>query len=401
VAARTKKRTRTWRRRLRIAVPVLLLAWAALSHWVVRPRVERALGDVLEGPARVRFAVLWPTLNVTAFGVDVEGDGFALGADRVAVDLDPLAVFGSEAVAGIVVTGLRAELGAGERVDLVRERRPEGGEAAEEGIDLDPVRVPPLSFRDAAVSLREGGAGAVSTRVFSCARLDVDQEAHGAYRLAADAGALARVPFSALFARVLPRGRRVLLSDLRVFAFRGVFGGVLDLDLERAGAFNGDLEWHLVDVAALWRTFGLPYAEKRRGALSGRLVFEGDRPAARALKGAGSLALRRARFFSPLSFRVLGVLEVPVAAESMLHRADVAFSFERGLVYVESASLRAQTYDLEGRGLVGFGGQADLEIAHAGTTVSVSGPLADPRVKVLPLNGITAPFDRLFRERVR
>ncbi len=403
---KTQGRSRRWRR-LKIAAPIALLFWAALSHFVVRPRAERVLAELFRGEATARFAILWPTLNVTAFGVRIRGEEFSVAADRVAVDLNLLAVFGTDLVLGVEVSGLHAELAAGEPVEVVRGRAADDPSSKDsEGVgkeggggSLDPLRLPPLLFHDALVSLREPSEE--PTRVLRFDRLEVVQEAPRVFSIDAGGGALGRVPFTALSARVLPRAGHVLLSDLRLLAFRGVFGGVLDLDLTRAGAFNGELEWHLVDVASVWQTYGLPYSEKRRGALSGRLTFQGTRPAARAIAGAGTLALSRARFFSPLSFRVLGVLKVPVEAESMIHKADIAFSFERGLVYVESARLRAQTYLLEGLGLIGFGGGADLEISHAGTTVSVSGTLADPRIKVLPLNGLTAPFDRLFRERVR
>jgi hypothetical protein len=160
------------------------------------------------------------------------------------------------------------------------------------------------------------------------------------------------------------------------------------------------MEWHLVEAERIWRALGLPDADKRRGDLSGRMVFRGERPALDAIEGTGTLEMRRAAFFSPLSFRVFLTLKIPVAAEARLTSAEAGFSFGRSLVYVERAVAHASEFELAAQGLFALDGAVDMEIRHAGTTVAVSGDLADPRIKVLPFDGFTLPFDRIFRERV-
>jgi hypothetical protein len=40
-------------------------------------------------------------------------------------------------------------------------------------------------------------------------------------------------------------------------------------------------------------------------------------------------------------------------------------------------------------------------VSHAGTVVAVSGRIDEPTITVLPFSALTAPVDRLFRERVK
>jgi len=386
------KASRKWRRRWIIAA-LVLMAWMAVSHLVVRRQLERWLGDAFAGSVRVDWALLRPDLDVVAYGVDIEGEHFRLSAARLRVGLRVWGIFGADPVEDIEVDGLRADADPGERIRMLRDPLAAGADAGEDA-DLDPFRLPPAEFNDA--ELRLGG-----DPVLAVGRLVVRQVGDRSFGISTSPGELARVPFEKMTARLIPRAGHVLLNDLKLRAFNGMVGGVIDIDTNRAGAFNGDIEAHFLEVEDIWRTYGLPYAEKRRGDVSARVVFRGDRPDPAALQGTGSLTLRRARFFSPLSFKILLVLKVPVEAESMLTGGEMKFSFEDSLAYVEEARFNAQSYVLEGRGILSFAGGVDLEVEHAGTTVAVSGQLEDPKVKVLPFSHITLPFERLFRERVR
>jgi len=153
-------------------------------------------------------------------------------------------------------------------------------------------------------------------------------------------------------------------------------------------------------VEGVWWRYGLPFAEKRNGDLSGHVVFRADRPAWDALKGKGTMRLTRASFYSPLSFKVFLILKVPVAVEAPITDAEMTFSFEKSFFYLERARGNARGFHLDAQGIASFDGVCDLEVGHAGTTVSVTGRLEDPDVTVLPFNHITAPFHRLFRERI-
>lgn len=380
------------RRRALVAAGLVVAGWVAFSHFVVRPRLHSFLASTFEGEVKVPFAILWPHLDATAFGVEVVADRFRLGASRVTVGLRP---FGRERISRIVVAGLEADLLMGAPVHLVR-----GGEAgAPDGRGSEPVRIPPLTFLrpELAVRDRDGPRHVV----VEAEEARVVQDGERTFRLECIEGSAVRVPFEKLTARLLPRGDRVIVENLKARAFHGMLAGTVDVDTSRAGAANGEIEWRFVEVEEIWRTYGLPYSEQRRGDCSGRLVFEALRPESDALRARGEARLERAHFHSPVSFRVFLVLGLPALEDSWVRSAEMDFSCEEGLLYLERGLIRGDSYELDAQGLVSFDGQADLEVDYAGTTLAVRGRLEDPTVKVLPLNAVTLPFDRLFRERIR
>ncbi len=384
-----------WKRRLRRALLVALPCWLLLCGLVVRPRLARFLSETFEGETSVAFAIVWPHLDVTAFGLSVKAGHHALSAPLAHVDTRPLGLLGARPVNAVSVRGLSARFE--EDSDARIFRAAEGGGGG--GAPGAPARIPPLRFDGVTVELaRRGGE---TRTLFTGARVDVTQAGESLFRIAAADGTLLPLPYERLTARLLPRGGRLLVDDLKVRALNGIARGYLDIDARDAGAFNGEVEWRFVEIEEIWRTFGLPFAEKRRGDLSGSVVFEAGRPALRALKAKGSLRLERGRFYSPVSFKIFLVLGLPVLDESWIHGGEIAFSVEEGLCHLEEVKVRGGDYALEGRGILAFTGEADLEMRHGGTTLAVSGPIEDPSVRVLPLSGLTVPFDRLFRERVR
>ena len=80
--------------------------------------------------------------------------------------------------------------------------------------------------------------------------------------------------------------------------------------------------------------------------------------------------------------------------------AEAKLTMERGLVYVEKATIRGAEYELVGIGLAELDGDCDMEVSYKGTTLTIRGNLADPDVNVLPFDAFTLPFDRLFRKRL-
>lgn len=388
-------------RRLALLLPALLAGWLLLSHFVVRARVEGWLQRTFRGDAKVSWAILWPDFDATAFGVSIETLHHRLEAERVVVGVKPLAFFGGPMVDRVEVHGLSAAFDEGEPVELLRV--PAAGEEGVPGEEApaaaDPPRAPPLHFRGPQVFLRRPDGTA--RRVFAAERLAATQIGDLAYRLEADGGELAVVPFEKLTGRLIPRAGHLLLSRMRMRSFNGMIAGMLDVDTARAGGFNGEVEWRFVEVDEVWTTYGLPYAEKRKGDLAGKVVFRADRVALDALKGKGEIQLENAAFFSPLSFKVFLVMKVPVAAEAPLTRGTMTCSFEDSRFYLEAARFEARDFALDGQGIVSFAGGCDLEVSHAGTVVAVSGRIDDPKITVLPFSAITAPVDRIFRERVR
>ncbi|HEX5137437.1 MAG TPA: hypothetical protein VFY93_10715 [Planctomycetota bacterium] len=393
-------------RRLALLLPALLAAWLLLSHFVVRARIEGWLRRTFRGDAKVSWALLWPNFDATAFGVSVETAHHRIEAARVVVGIKPLAFFGGPSVDRVEVHDLVGEFDEGEPVELLRV--PAGGEEGAPGEEAAPAaaapapvppRAPPLVFFGPRVFLRRPDGP--PSLAFRAARLDATQAGELMYRLEADGGALSVVPFERLTARLIPRAGHLLLSRMRVQAFHGMVAGMLDVDTARAGGFNGEVEWRFVEVDEVWKTYGLPYAEKRKGDLAGKVVFSADRVSLDALKGKGEIQLENAAFFSPLSFKVFLVMKVPVAAEAPLTRGTMTCSFEDSRFYLEAARFDARDFSLDGQGIVSFAGGCDLEISHAGTVVAVSGRIDDPKITVLPFSAITAPVDRLFRERVK
>lgn len=394
-------------RRLSLLLPALLAGWLLLSHFVVRARVEGWLQRTFRGDAKVSWALLWPDFDATAFGVTIETGHHSLEAERVVVGVNPLAFFGGPMVDRVEVHDLAAEFDEGEPVELLRV--PVAGEEGAPGEEAqpparspaagDPPRAPPLVFRDPQVFLRRPDGP--RRKVFSAARLAATQIGDLTYRLEADGGELAVIPFEKLTGRLIPRAGHLLLSRMRMRSFNGMVAGMLDVDTARAGGFNGEVEWRFVEVDEVWTTYGLPYAEKRKGDLAGKVVFRADRVSLDALKGKAEIQLENAAFFSPLSFKVFLVMKVPVAAEAPLTRGTMTCSFEDSRFYLEAARFEARDFALDGQGIVSFAGGCDLEVSHAGTVVAVSGRIDDPKITVLPFSAITAPVDRIFRERVR
>ena len=176
------------------------------------------------------------------------------------------------------------------------------------------------------------------------------------------------------------------------------------LEIRRRGSgderVNGQVEWHSVELLDVARTYGLPHAEEMDGRLQGEIVFQGKSLAPSELKGKGRIKLTDGNFVSPVTLQVVLVLDLPVDRPLVFSRAEATFSFEGRRIYVEAAKGYGSSFDLTAQGIVTFGGFADLEVTHHTTTVAVTGKLDRPKVKILPLNHITRPFDRLFRERL-
>lgn len=384
-----------WKRRLlRYGVPALL-AWLAVSHFVVRPALEDWLADHFTGRAEVSFALIWPHFAVTAFGVTIEAENHTLSASRVGVDLYLWSIFGGRKVKGVDITGMVAELEEGERLEIFRRDGAGGSGDTIDEIDLDPVRVPPIRFSEPRILVRASGWS-----IFSTDFLEAVQQGDDLYQLRGGAGVVAGIPFEKLTARLMPRGDHVIVGGVKLRSFNGMIAGFADVDTNKTGVINGELEWYVLEAERIWRTYDLPYAEKRRGDVTGRLIFESWGFSPSQLRGKGRLRLERAEFFSPLSFKVFFILKIPQAQEAPLNSAEAEFSFEKEVLYLEQGRAYARDFDLRGRGLLTFDGQIDMEVDHAGTTVAVRGDIDDPRVKVLPFDYITLPFDRLFRERI-
>jgi len=250
------------------------------------------------------------------------------------------------------------------------------------------------------IRVRDTTTGA-ETPLLVTQRVSALREATGDYRVEFGEGVVGEFPFDGAALRIVPSHEHLLITDFKLRAFDGIVGGMLDLHLESAGRYNGEVEWHLLDVNRICRYYGIPEAHRRHGRVQGSLRFHATGPLMRQIKGSGEIRMERARFWSPVSFRVIALVGIPSREESWIRGAKLELTMEDGLVYLERGSIRGAEFELELIGLAELDGDCDLEVSYRGTTLTIRGNLADPEVHVLPLDAVTLPFDRMFRKRLR
>jgi hypothetical protein len=383
------------RRRLFWIAGAVVALWLLLGHLAIDAAISRWCAAHYKGDARFSFAVVWPWLGVDLFGARFrsrgDGPGYDLACTRLSVALDLGGALRGSPVASMTVAGLSGEVREGADLDLFQEPARERGRPP-------PAPAPPVRFSGVAVTFRD--ANGRSHCAVEADALSVEQEGLGHYRVEALEGRLGPIPFERATARIVPRGAHVLVGDLKLAALDGLVEGLLDVDRSRAGAVNGEISWQGVELARAAREFRLPRRERIRGRIDGRIAFKGTSLAADALEGKGELRLANGTFESPISLAVVLLLKLPVERPSMFHSGEMVFSFERSLLYVERARGYGTSFDLAAQGLVGFDGKVDLEVTHGATTVAVRGTLEAPDATLLPLNYLTRPFDRLFRDRI-
>ncbi|MGQ0614024.1 MAG: hypothetical protein ACT4PV_09835 [Planctomycetaceae bacterium] len=381
-------------RRLAAWLGLGALLWLLVGHFVLSSLAVRWAAENLEGRARVSFAILWPWLDVGIYGAGVEAASHSLEAGSIALAISPAGLLRGAPVAAVRFRGLRGEVKEGESLRVFRA----GAERGEGGGEPSGPRAPPVFVSDGRVLLvrRDGGRTPLLTAE-SMALLSTPERA---LALESTSGVILTVPYERLKTRIVSRGSHLLLGGLKIHALDGLIEGLLDIDRARLGAVNGELSWHGVELAHLARAYALPRKERLQGRLRGNLLFEGPGLSLGELKGKGGIELLDGSFESPISLKVVLVLKLPVARPSIFHAARLEFSFERSLLYLEEGRGQGTSFDLEGRGLLGFDGAVDLEVTHGSTTVAVRGTVEAPEATVLPLNAVTRPFDRLFRERI-
>jgi len=370
------------------------LLWLLVGHFVLSSIAVRWAAEHLEGRARVSFAILWPWLDVGIYGAGVEAGSHRVEAKSISLAISPLGLLRGNPVAAVRFSGLRGEVKEGESLRLFRadaEARGGGGEPSA-------PRAPPILVSDGRVLLvrRDGGR----TPILTAESISLLRTPERALAFESTLGVFLTVPYERLKTRVVSRGSHLLLGGLKIHALDGLIEGLLDVDRGQLGAVNGELAWHGVELSNLAQVYALPRKERLQGRLRGSVVFEGPALALAELKGKGWIELSDGNFESPISLKVVLVLKLPVARPSLFHSGRLGFSFERSLLYLEEGRGQGTSFDLAGRGLLGFDGAVDLEVTHGSTTVAVRGTLEAPEATLLPLNEVTRPFDRLFRERI-
>jgi hypothetical protein len=381
----------------------LIPTWLVLGHRYAEAPLRAELKESLGVEPTLGFVLIGPDLNLYAYDVRFEAEGLEARIPWAQFVIPFSRLWGEGATRAIRFRHLRAVVD--EEADLSYlteqdENRVADEPDAEGAGERDEGGIRELVGESIEVRVRDATTGELGP-LFAAKRVVAQREGRRDFKLEMEEGSLAAVPFDGATMRIIPTHQHLIVSEFRMRTFGGIVGGLLDVHLASAGSFNGEVEWTLLDVGQICRHYEIPHAAKRRGKLRGRIRFDAAGPTLRQLRGSGAARLYDAHFWSPVSFEVYLVLGVPAMKESWLHGADLQFTVESGLCYLEQGAIHGAEYELDVQGLVEFGGQCDMEASYRGTTVAIRGRLHEPDVKVLPLDAVTLPFDRLFRTRLR
>jgi len=391
---------KTWKQRALVVLVLATIAgWLVFGHRIAAPGLEEDLNRALGLDTEVGFVLFGPDLNLYAYDVRFRAPGVEARVPWAKFVIPISKLWGSGSTRAIRFRHLKAVID--EEADLsfltAGTGRGEGAadDDAESGEPLQEIVGEHLDIR-----VRDTTTGAEAPLLVT-KRIAAVREPKGDYRLELDSGVVGEFPFDDIAMRMVASHEHLLITDFKLHAFDGIVGGLLDLHLKNAGSYNGEIEWHLLDVNQICRYYGVPHAEKRHGRIEGEFRFHASGPMLNQIDGSGAIRLERARFWSPVTFKVFGVLGVPAREQSWLSGAELKLTMEDGLVYLERGSIRGADYELDLIGLAELDGDCDMEVSYVGTTLAIRGNLADPEVKVLPLDAVTLPFDRLFRKRLK
>ena len=394
---------KTWKLRLLIAlVPIVIACWLIFGHRIAlaAPGLKRDLEESLGLGTEIGFVMFGPDLNLYAYDVRFKAKGVEARVPWAQFRIPFSKLWGAGSTRSIRFRHLRAVVD--EEADLsfltAGKGRGEGGGEAGKADSGDPLEQVVGEHLD--IQVRDTTTGAL-TPLLVTRRATATRESNGGYRVEVEEGRVGDFPFDDVKLRLGSTHKHLLITDFKLHAFDGIVGGWLDLHLESAGQYNGEIEWHLLDVNRICRYYGVPHADKRHGRIEGELRFNAAGPQIKQINGSGAVRLERARFWSPVSFKIFVVMGVPALEESWLSGGELKLTMEAGLVYLEHGVIRSPDYEVELIGLTELDGDCDMEASFRGTTLAIRGNLADPEVKVLPLDAVTLPFDRLFRDRLK
>jgi len=388
-----------WKRRLLLgAVPVVIGCWLFFGHRIAEPGLRADLTRSLGLETEIGFVLFGPDLNLYAYDVRFTAEGLDARVPWAQFVIPFSRLWGRGSTEAIRFRHLDVVVDEQADLSFLTERKGRGEGEGETDTGDSPLREVVGQHIDIRVRDRTTG---IESPLLVTKRVSATREESGDYRLEIAKGAAGGFPFDDAVMRIVPSHGHLLVTDFKLRAFDGIVGGLLDIHLASAGRYNGEIEWHLMDVNRICHYYDVPHAAERTGRLEGSLRFHASGPLLRQLKGSGEVRLRQARFWSPVSFKVFVVLGLPSLEESWLSGAEVKLSMEDGLIYLERGTIRSPEFELELIGLAELDGDCDMEVSYRGTTLAIRGNLADPDVKVLPLDAVTLPFDRLFRKRLK
>ncbi len=234
--------------------------------------------------------------------------------------------------------------------------------------------------------------------------------------IAIDRAVIADQPCVKLHARY-----QVTPAVLTISAVEGLFcGGVVRggafARLEEPRTFGGDFTLDDARVEALATSV---YGERARaaGRLDVVLRFRGESENPKRFSGSGRIAVREARLYElPIVAGILNVLSLSPPEKPVFDEAVADLRLEPDRIVVERAEIQSSAVSLYGKGEIRDGEQRLIFVPELGRTgpfsfipgvdelwrlikgtliqVEVTGPVAAPVARVIPLSPITGPFFR-------
>ncbi len=394
-----KRRPLRWKLGLTIVLGLAVIAtWLIGGHRILEPSLRAELAESIGIEPRIGFVLLGPDLNIYAYDVRFDAPGLRARVPWMKFEIPVQKLWGSGSTRAVHFRDLHAVVREETDLSFIGSPNPDDRPAEQEQDSDGGLRE--LVGERVQIFL-EQIEGNKLVPLLVTDRFEARRLKRRSIAVEIGPGESGWVPFRGATMRVVPTPGHLIVSDFKLRAFGGLVGGLLDLHLEHAGRYNGEVEWHLFDIREICRTYAVPYAEKRRGKCAGRIRFHAWGPLLKQWRGSGEIRMHDAHFWSPITFKVFGVLGMPARQESWLHSGELGFTVENGLVYLERGTLRGGEYVLDLQGIADLDGACDMELSYRGTTIAIRGTFDSPVVKILPLDAITLPFDRLFRTRLR
>jgi hypothetical protein len=153
--------------------------------------------------------------------------------------------------------------------------------------------------------------------------------------------------------KVLIRGKRVVVEDLRLNAFDGPIAG--DFQYPGDGTLTGETSWTKLSIPALASTYGLQM--KGGGELTGRLEFSLRDGRVETMNGEGLFALEKTELFSvpmfgPLSTVIGAVLNDRRAGSERAKSAFCNFQIRDGVLRTHDFQTSTTSLNFVGEGEV-------------------------------------------------
>ncbi len=209
----------------------------------------------------------------------------------------------------------------------------------------------PFRFGDAPPELRIDGV--VHTRGGETTKLAVEVSAPGSVECALFGKDL---PLSQLSAKLAFTSRELLIREFSASLFGGTVRGEADISLsQEAPGHRAQVRLEHLDFASLAKLYF--NSDTSQGQLDGTYHFTGCGADARAVEGAGELAVSEGDVFALPTFQPFsGILEsiAPGSGSTGARKASASFTVREGAVATENLAVTGAGFSLSGKGRLLF-----------------------------------------------